>query len=154
MLVKEVMTKTPRTVTPDTKLLEVASLMCMYRFSGFPVLDDDGGLVGFIAEKDLLHRLFPTLEDLKDGMASVDLDKMMAQYKDVLDLNVSDLMTRNVITISPDMHLLRGATVMVRNRFRRIPVTEGPKLVGMLSLGDVHKAIFQANLSRVMSEKL
>ncbi len=153
MLVKDVMTNMPRTVTPDTKLLEVASLMCMYRFSGFPVIDDEDRLVGFIAEKDVLHRLFPTLEDLKDGMAAVDLDKMMAQYKDVLNLKVSDLMTTNVITISPGMHLLRGATVMVRNRFRRIPVAEGKRLVGMLSLGDVHKAIFQANISQLMSPK-
>ena len=150
MLVKDVMTKTPKTVTPDTKLLEVASAMCIYRFSGFPVVDEEDKLVGFIAEKDVLHRLFPTLEDMKDGMASVDLDKMMGQYKDVLDLKVSDLMTSNVVTISQDMHLLRGATIMVRNRFRRIPVAEGDRLVGMLSLGDVHKAIFQANISKCM----
>jgi len=61
MLVRDVMTKTPKTVTPETKLLEVASQMCMFRYSGFPVLDANDKLVGFIAEKDLMHRLFPTL---------------------------------------------------------------------------------------------
>ncbi len=150
MLVRDVMSRSPRTVTRDAQLLEVASMMCLYRFSGLPVVEDNDRLVGFIAEKDVLHRLFPTLEDLKDGTASVDLDAMMGQYKDVLNLKVSDVMKSKVITISPDMHLLRGATNMVRHRFRRIPVAEDGRLVGMLSLGDVHKAIYQANIAGVL----
>ena len=150
MLVRDVMTNNPKTVTQDTKLLEVASLMCMFRYSGFPVLDVEGRLAGFIAEKDVLHRLFPTLEDLMEGMATVDLDAMLGQYKDVLNLRVADLMNQRVITISPDMHVLRGAAIMVKHRFRRIPVAEGDRLVGMMSLGDVHKALFQANISDMM----
>jgi CBS domain-containing protein len=45
------------------------------------------------------------------------------------------------------MHILRAATMMVRHRFRRIPAAEDGRLLGMLSLGDVHKAIFHATLS-------
>lgn len=152
MLVKEVMSCSVRSVTPDTKVMEVASLMCLYRFHGLPVVGDGGRLVGVIAEKDVLHSLFPTLETLMtEGMANVDLDKEMAKYKDVLALPVSALMTPNPISVSPDVHILRAATVMVRNRFRRIPVTEEGALVGMLSLGDVHKAIFHANVASRLS---
>jgi CBS domain-containing protein len=146
MLVSEIMTRTPKTVTPDTRLLEVVSLMCLFRYSGLPVVEDDR-LVGIIAEKDVLHRMFPTLEEVMDGMSSPDYDKMMLQYKDVVNLKVSDLMSRSVVTVSPDMHILRAATVMVRHKFRRIPVADGGRLIGMLSLGDIHKAIFQANLA-------
>lgn len=150
MRVRDVMTSNPRTVSESSSLLEVASLMCLYRFSGLPVVRDDGELVGIIAEKDLLHRLFPTLEDLRDGMASVDLDGMMGQYRGILKLKVAEVMTPNVITIGPDMHLLRGAGVMIRHRFRRIPVADAGKLVGVLSLGDVHKAIYQENVSSIL----
>jgi CBS domain-containing protein len=146
MLVSEIMTRTPKTVTPDTRLLEVVSLMCLFRYSGLPVVEGDK-LIGIIAEKDVLHRMFPTLEDVMDGMSAPDYDSMMLQYKDVVNLKVSDLMTPSVITVSPDMHILRAATVMVRHKFRRIPVGDGGKLLGMLSLGDIHKAIFQANLA-------
>jgi CBS domain-containing protein len=146
MLVSEIMTKTPKTVAPDTKLIEVVSLMCLFRYSGLPVVEDDK-LVGVIAEKDVLHRMFPTLEEVMDGMSSPDYDKMMLQYKDVVNLKVADLMSSSVVTVSPDMHILRAATVMVRHKFRRIPVADGGQLVGMLSLGDIHKAIFQANLA-------
>jgi CBS domain-containing protein len=149
MLVSDIMTRTPKTVTPDSKLLEVVSLMCLFRFSGLPVVND-GKMVGFIAEKDVLHRMFPTLEDFKDVMAAPDYDNMMYQYKDVVNLKVADVMTPNVITVSSDMHILKAATVMVRHKFRRIPVSDGGRLVGMLSLGDIHKAIFQANLSHNM----
>ncbi|MEJ2608667.1 MAG: CBS domain-containing protein [Candidatus Thiodiazotropha sp.] len=143
------MSKSPKTVSPDAKLLEVVSLMCLFRYSGLPV-EVDNKLVGVIAEKDVLHRMFPTLEEVMDGMSSPDYDKMMMQYKDVVHLKVSDVMSTTVITVSPDMHILRAATIMVRHKFRRIPVADGGQLVGMLSLGDIHKAIFQANLAKNM----
>jgi CBS domain-containing protein len=152
MKVRDAMNHFVRTVTPDTKIMEVASLMTLYRFQGLPVVDESGALVGIIAERDLLHSLFPKLESLvAEGMHSVDYDKEMGRYKEILGLTVADLMTPSPITVDPDMHLLRAATVMVRHNFRRIPVAEGSKLVGMLSLGDVHKAIFHANLTGGLS---
>jgi CBS domain-containing protein len=149
MLVSEIMSKSPKTVSPDTKLVEVVSLMCLFRYSGLPV-EEDGKLVGIIAEKDVLHRMFPTLEEVMDGMSSPDYDKMMMQYKDVVNLKVADLMSHSVISVKPDMHILRAATIMVRHKFRRIPVADGNQLLGMLSLGDIHKAIFQENLAHNM----
>lgn len=148
MQVQEVMSRSVRSVGPDTKVMEVASIMCLYRIPGIPVLDDEGRLVGIIAEKDVLHSLFPKLVHLmEEGMGNVDLNKEMGKYKDVLALRVSDLMTKNPITVAPDIHVLRAATIMVRNHFRRIPVVQNGVLVGMLSLGDVHKAIFHANVA-------
>ncbi len=84
-----------------------------------------------------------------EGTANNKLDDMQSQYKELLGLKVADLMTHNVITVSPNLHALRAAAVMVRNRFRRIPVAEGDKLVGMLSLGDIHKAVFHSSISRM-----
>lgn len=148
MKVREVMSTAIRFVKVDTKVIEVASVMCLYRIPGLPVVDDGHRLIGIIAEKDVLHSLFPTIEKLiAEGMHSVDLDQEMGRYKEVLEKSVGELMTKSPISVDPEMHLLRAATVMVKNKFRRIPVTEDGKLVGMLSLGDVHKAIFHANLT-------
>jgi CBS domain-containing protein len=149
MLVKEIMSSSVRTATAETPLIDVVSVMCLFRYSGLPVVEGGGSnkLVGFVAEKDVLHRLFPSLDDLMEAGASVDYDKMMGKYKGVMNLKVGDLMTEKVITVQPDMHILRAATIMVHNRFRRIPVADGGIVVGMLSLGDVHKAIFQSNIS-------
>jgi predicted transcriptional regulator len=153
MLVKDIMTGSPRTVIPETGLMEVVSLMCLYRYSGLPVMEGDK-MVGFIAEKDVLHKLFPTLEDMMaDGLGSVDFEGMMGKYKDVVNLKVKDLMTHSVLSVSPDDHILKAASTMVRNRFRRIPVADAGQLVGMISLGDVHKAVFQVNVSSGMGAR-
>jgi len=86
-------------------------------------------------------------------MATVDLDREMGRYSEVLEQRVGELMTPNPVAVDPEMHLLRAATVMVRHNFRRIPVAEEGKLVGMLTLGDVHKAIFHANVTGVLKAR-
>ncbi len=61
---------------------------------------------------------------------------------------VKDIMATRVISVRPDMHALQAATTMVRHNFRCISVATGDKLEGMASMGDAHKALFHANLSR------
>lgn len=146
MLVKDIMTSNVRTVTSEQKLGEVVSLMCLYRYSGIPVVDG-GKLSGIVAESDVLKNMFPKLEDLMDNMGTVNYDDLMADYAKVVNLSVKDVMTPTVITIRPDMHILQAASMMVGRKFRRIPVAEGTNLIGMVSLGDVHKAIFQIALA-------
>jgi CBS domain-containing protein len=148
MLVKDIMSSSVRTVRPDTPLMEVSSLMCLYRLSGLPVVQD-GRLVGFVAEKDVLSRLFPSLGDLMDGMHVVDYSSMETQYRECMNLKAADIMSSRVITVRPDMFALQAAAIMARHNFRRIPVAEGDELKGMLSLGDVHKALFQACIARL-----
>ena len=146
MLVKDIMTTNLRTVTSDKKLGEVVSLMCIYRYSGIPVVDD-GKLVGTVSESDILGKMFPKLEDLMGNMASVNYDEQMGQYGNVVHVKVKDVMTPTVITIKPDMHILQAASMMCGRKFRRIPVAVGDELVGMVSMGDVHKAIYQCTLA-------
>ena len=146
MLVQDIMTANVRTVTSDRKLGEVVSLMCIYRFSGIPVVDD-GKLVGTVSESDVLGRMFPKLEDLMGNMASVNYEEQMSQYAEVVHLSVADVMTPTVITIKPDMHILQAASLMVGRKFRRMPVAIGDELVGMVSMGDVHKAIYQSTIA-------
>jgi CBS domain-containing protein len=154
MKVRDAMSSSVRAVKADTKVLEVASLMCLYRYHGLPVVDDEDRLIGVIAEKDVLHCLFPTIENLVlEGMHSVDLDRQMRSYTEVLEQTVEEMMTRNPISVTPDMHLLRAATIMVKHNFRRIPVADGGRLVGMLTLGDVHKAIFHANVTGTLKAR-
>jgi CBS domain-containing protein len=146
MNVEDIMTTNVRTVTSDKKLSEVVSLMCIYRYSGIPVVDD-GKLVGTVSESDVLGKMFPRLEDLMDSMSAVDYDEQMNKYSDVVNVTVKDVMTPVVISVKPEMHILQAAATMVGRKFRRIPVAVGDKLVGMVSMGDVHKAIYQSTLA-------
>ena len=146
MQVKDIMTTNLRTITSDKKLGEVVSMMCIYRYSGIPVVDD-GKLVGTVSESDVLGKMFPKLEDLMGNMAAVNYDDLMSQYGNVVHVRVKDVMTPAVVTIKPDMHILQAASIMCGRKFRRIPVAIGDELVGMVSMGDVHKAIYQCTLA-------
>ena len=149
MLVSDIMTHAPRTVSPDTKLQEVASIMCLYRIPALPVVDADGKLVGNISEMDLLKNLFPSMEDIMTGDAAQEIDRMMSNYSMEMEQRVSDMMIKNPISVTPDQHVLKATAKMTNNRFRRIPVVDSDgKLVGVMSLGDVHKAVFHSHVSK------
>lgn len=142
MLVEDIMSTSLKTVNPDTPMSEVVSMMCLYRLSGIPVVEDDNKLVGFISERDVLGPMFPKIEDMMNSMATVDMTAALDQYSEVVGMTVADLMTKSVISVDPDLEILKAASKMVGNKFRRIPVSVGDRLIGMLSLGDVHKSIY------------
>jgi CBS domain-containing protein len=149
MLVSDIMTRNPRTVSPDTRLNVVASIMCLYRIPALPVVDEEGKLVGNISEMDLLRNLFPTMEDIMSGDAALEIERMTSNYSASMERRVSDMMVKNPVSVSPDQHVLKAAAKMTSHRFRRIPVTDSDgRLVGVMSLGDVHKAIFHTHVSR------
>jgi len=146
MLVEDIMTKAVKTAMPDTLVREVAVIMCFNKISGLPVVDGEGRLAGMISEKDILWGMFPSLAESVRLPSVADFEALEKEYKDVLNLRVAELMTSKVFTVNPDMPVLRAATIMFRNRIRRIPVANDGKLVGIVSVGDVHKAIFRCNL--------
>lgn len=147
MLVKDIMTSSVKTVSPDTRVSEVVSLMCLYRYSGLPVVED-GKLIGIVAEKDVLARLFPSVDETMQNMSTIDFEKLADDYGSLLNLSVRDIMTRGAKTVTPDMHAVKAAVIMAGRRFRRIPVAQGDQLLGMLSLGDVHKALFHRHFAK------
>ncbi len=147
MIVKDIMTTDVKTARPDTAVREIASIMCLKRISGVPVVDENERLVGILSEKDILHCMFPDIgEIMSEGAEARDFEKLEGKYQDAMNKKVGDIMTRAVATVSADIPVLRAASMMWLKKIRRIPVTEGDKLLGIISIGDVHKAIFQANL--------
>ena len=120
--------------------------MCFNKISGLPVVDEDNNVLGIISEKDILCSMFPDMQELVESGSKPDFEDMEKDYNSVLGKTVDDLMTRTVATVSPDMPILRAASMMWLRKIRRIPVTENNKLVGILSMGDVHKAVFQESL--------
>ena len=149
MLVKDIMTTSVRAARPEDPIREVAATMCFHKFSGLPVVDGSGRIVGVISEKDILHGMFPKFEDLVASSRLVDFEALERDYQDVVNLKVGDLMSQKIITVEPEMPVLKAASIMFRNHIRRIPVRQDGRLVGIISIGDVHKAIFKQNLTRI-----
>lgn len=148
MIVRDIMSTAVKVARPDDLIRDVATVMCFNKISGMPVVDSTEQIVGVISEKDILHGMFPTLDDMMENPTLVDYEALERDYRDVVNMKVSDLMSARVFTVEPELPVLKAASIMFRNRIRRIPVSEGTRLVGIVSVGDVHKAIFQKNITK------
>ncbi len=146
MLVSETMTTTVKTAKADTPVRNLANIMCLNKISGLPVVDDENNIIGIVSEKDILKRMFPNMSDLaEDGMPN--FEEMEKNYAETLNLAAEDIMTTRVSSVKPGMPIMKAASLMCLRNIRRIPVVEDNKLVGIISIGDVHKAIYQDTLT-------
>ena len=66
-------------------------------------------------------------------------------------MQVKDIMSTSVKTVNPATSLMEVVSLMCLYRYSGLPVVDNGKLVGMLSLGDVHKAIFHQSISSNLS---
>ena len=145
--VSEVMRREVVTVHPDSPVTEVVHLLLDKDFTAVPVVDDKGKVVGMVSDNDLLKRggIKVTLS-LK---RAADLDFVQELHKSLQDpgYKVSDVMTREVVRVPPDMILGKAAKLMVEKHLKRLPVvdTEG-KLVGILGRLDILNTIAAVHL--------
>lgn len=108
------------TVTPSETLHGVVDLLAKNRIGAVVVLDGKGGLVGIVSERDVVRAL-----SQHGGGA--------------MGKSVADIMTKKVRTCSPQDTEGELMGLMTEHRIRHLPVTEGGKLAGMISIGDVVK---------------
>lgn len=147
MIVNDIMNTAVKSATADTAIRDIAAIMCFNKISGVPVIDSDNRLIGVLSEKDILRNMFPDVKTVMEQGGTPDFEAIELDYKDLLHRRVGDIMTQTVASVTPDMPLLKAASLMCSKQIRRIPVTDkSGVLLGIISIGDVHKAIFQENL--------
>lgn len=110
------------TVTPDATLTEAIHLLMKHRISGLPVVDANQHLVGIVTEKDMLRLLYE-----ERGSAT----------------RVSDLMVTRVRAFQADDPLELVCDCLMANHFRRVPIVEGERLVGLISRADLMPTILE-----------
>lgn len=108
------------TIRPEQTLREALAMLSQHSIGAVIVTDATGTLAGILSERDIVREA--------------------VRNERFFDLPVSAIMTKNVITGTPQDDLNAVATTMTAKRFRHLPVLDGGKLVGVVSLGDVVKA--------------
>jgi CBS domain-containing protein len=108
------------TTSPTATVSELLGLLARYNVGALPVVDG-GELIGIVSERDVVRRLH------EHGHA-------------MLESTVADLMTGNVVTCAPGDKAADLARVMTDRRIRHLPVCDGSRLVGIVSIGDLVKA--------------
>ena len=144
------MTASVVTVRPDAPVKEAARLLVEHRISALPVVEESGKLVGIVSEADLIP--FETRPDPRTQAMPIPATAGSAPRL------VSDVMTRKVVTISPESEVSQAARLMIEADVKRLPVMEGEKLVGIVSRRDLVKVIarrdedVQLELSRRLAD--
>ena len=110
--------QTLATCIPDESIASICTRLSSLNIGAFPVCDAQGTLVGIISERDVVRAF------AKDGARLV-------------EKHVRDLMTREIVTCGRDATMLEAEKLMHKHRIRHLPVVEGDKVVGMLSIRDI-----------------
>ena len=140
------MAKDVLTVTPDTSISQAASLLLQHHVNGMPVVDEENKLVGIICQSDIITQQkklpVPTIFTLLDGI--IPLTSMSHMEKEVQKMaatRVSEAMTPDPVSVSPDTELEEMAEIMVSKNYHTLPVVDGDKLVGVIGKEDVLKTL-------------
>ena len=143
MLVRDVMSTGLETARRTDTVRSVVVKMLSRRCGAIPVVEGGDQLVGLVALRDVLLPLYPNYGDyIHDSVRSRDFSEMEEGYLDVLAKKVEEIMSTNPLTVSPNDPILQAASYMGLKNFRRIPVVERGKLVGMVSIGDINRGLF------------
>ena len=138
----EVMSHNPITVPAEAGLAEALTLMFDHHISGLPVVEGKTRLVGILTEGDLLRRS----ELGTAGQRSRWLDLLMtgrlaSEYVRTNTRRVSEIMTRDVVSVAQDTPLTEVVRLMERHRIKRVPVLGDGALVGIVSRADLLHAL-------------
>ncbi|HKC14598.1 MAG TPA: CBS domain-containing protein [Patescibacteria group bacterium] len=142
MLVGDVMSKKVDHVTRSTSVKEVCQIIFGRGINGVPVVDGRK-VVGFITEKDVISKLFPSIQEyMEDPINTSDFEKMEEKASEILKFRAEKIMAKNPITITSDTPLLRAQSTMSSNKIGRLPVVdEEGNLIGILSKGDIFRSV-------------
>jgi CBS domain-containing protein len=148
MRAHQIMTRPVITVTPETTILEAANTMLQRHVSGLPVVDATGKLVGIVSEDDFIRRGEIGTQRKRDRFLKFILGPGQAATDFVHEdgRKVAEIMTPEPLTITEDTSLEEIVQRIEKNHVKRLPVTRGDKIVGIVSRANLLQAV--ASLAR------
>ncbi|MFH1352522.1 MAG: CBS domain-containing protein [bacterium] len=113
---KDIMTENVLTISPEATLADVIELLIAKKISGMPVIDAAEKMIGIISEKDILNFAFSG---------------------NIHNTKVREAMTEKVVSFPPDSDADKISLAISENKFRRVPIIEDGKVVGIVSRRDI-----------------
>ena len=134
MQVRELMNPSVISLSTTDSTALAARLLSRHNIGSLPVCTTDGRLRGTVTDRDIVLRC-------------------IAAEEDPAQTPVREVMTRGCYTVGPEDDCRQATRIMAARQVRRLPVVEGGKLVGMLSLGDLSRShAFDMEASQALSE--
>jgi CBS-domain-containing membrane protein len=144
----DVMTKDVITVKKGTTIRELAELFANRRISSFPVVDDNGELIGIVTETDLIEQdkslHIPTVISIFDWVIYLESNKKFEkELKKMTGQTVGDIFTEEVDSVKTTALLSEVADIMSSKKIHAVPVVEGKKIVGVISRIDLIRTMIK-----------
>ncbi len=144
MQARDIMTAAVVTVSPDTPVTEIARTLLDKGISAVPVCGPDGSIVGVVSEADLMHRA-ELGSERKPRRWWIDLiasreDELARAYVRSHGLRARDVMREGVVSVGPATEVLDLVATMEKAGLRRVFVTEGGSLLGVVTRSNVLRA--------------
>jgi acetoin utilization protein AcuB len=127
MFVRERMSTEPITISASASITEALRTLRQHHVRRLPVLDENGALIGIVSEKDLLY----ASPSPATSLSIYEMHDMLSR------LQVTELMTADPVTVSPDTLLEEAALIMADSKFGGLPVVKDGKLVGIITETDI-----------------
>jgi MFS transporter, DHA2 family, lincomycin resistance protein len=140
MLVKDLLDQNWVSVLPTETLSDAWRSMREMHVTGAVVVTDDGTIVGFITDGDLVRACMPSETDITiydEIMERMDLPTALIRNLRSMRVEYAMESSEKVITIDQSEPALKALALMFQHRLRRIPVLDGNKLVGIISRGQI-----------------
>jgi CBS domain-containing protein len=143
MKARDVMVSPVITVKSSVLVADAAKLLLESRISALPVVDDKGKVIGIVSEGDLMHRHEADTERRRSwwlDLLTTD-DERAIEYAQAHARKVADVMTKTVITASPETPLHEIASLLEKHSIKRVPIVEHGALVGIVSRANLIQAV-------------
>jgi len=152
--VRDLMTTQVITLKETDTIKHATVLFALHNISGAPVVDEGRHLIGILSETDILELVMkyqkelsvdhPSLYMLESPMDDTSDDEDLKKASEAISKTlVKDIMTRMVLTTSPDAMIVDITKEMIKNTVNRVPVLEKGVLVGIISRGDIIFSIYK-----------
>ncbi len=151
MYIKDIMTSQVITVSENDTVEKCANLLITHDLSGLPVVDENMKVIGMVTEGDLIRRASrikgPAALEVLGGIFYLESPtKFMDDLKRSMGNFAKDIMSKDVITVTPNMLISEAATLLVQNKIKRLPViNEEGNLIGIISRKDIMNHLFKAD---------
>lgn len=148
MKAHHIMTHHVITISPDATLADAARLMLANHFSGLPVVDAKGELVGIVTERDFLRRQELDTQRKRPRWLEFILGagSMAEDYVKTAGRKVREIMTRDLYTATEEAPLAEIVLLMEKHHIKRVPIMRGKEIVGIISRKNFVQAV--SSLSR------
>ena len=143
MKAKDIMSTTVLAVQDTDQAIHAVQIMADNDIGGLPVVNETEVLVGIVTEQDLLLLEETEVPRVKAALYGlwIEPSRMVEENAKRRGLLVRDVMTKKVITFSPDTPVIEVAQTMHSRRIGRVPILEDGRVVGIIARSDVMRAI-------------